>query len=58
MLARAFKERSICQGAFTPPVPATVFCYRTLAGVDCYADADPYGRERTGSSAALQPIGG
>ncbi len=58
MLARAFKETSICRDAFTPPVPPDVYCYRTLGGVDCYATADPYGRERMGHSAAPQPLGG
>jgi hypothetical protein len=52
-------EGPYCRSRTLPNPQAPVYCYRTLGGVDCHAQADPYAVERervTAPRALAMPV--
>lgn len=46
-VAYLFRGRRYCRQPEEPEAPP-LYCFRTLGGVDCYAEEDPYGVGRSG----------
>jgi hypothetical protein len=49
-------EGSYCVSNFKPTDRQEVFCFKTLGGVDCYAEPDPYSLEGRQLPAAPRPL--
>jgi hypothetical protein len=45
-----------CRERLVPDHRKPVYCYRTMGGVDCYAEKDPYGSAQSGRVRPPQPL--